>query len=158
MISSNDMFGMSFWNLIYHKMDNEADVNFMVSSIRKQCLSIFSTTRSYRPGHYDVIRWKHFPRNWPFCAGNSLVPENSPHKGQRRGALMFSLICVWINGWGNNHEAGDLRRHRGHNDVNVMWRSISCIVRTEMSALAIASEVWITTCLVHKRLCQWKMS
>ena len=33
---------------------------------------------------------------------------------------MFSLICVWINGWVNNSEAGDLRRHRGHYDVNVM--------------------------------------
>ena len=22
---------------------------------------------------------------------------------------MFSLICVWINGWVNNREAGDLR-------------------------------------------------
>ena len=33
---------------------------------------------------------------------------------------MFSLICVWLNGWVNNHEAGDLRRHRGHYDVNVM--------------------------------------
>ena len=27
------------------------------------------------------------------CAGNSPVPVNSPHKGQWRGALMFSLIC-----------------------------------------------------------------
>ena len=43
-----------------------------------------------------------------------------PHKGQWSGALMFSLICVWINGWVNNGEAGDLRRHRGHYDVNVM--------------------------------------
>ena len=34
-------------------------------------------------------------------------PVNSPHKGQWRGALMFSLICVWINGWVNNREAGD---------------------------------------------------
>ena len=33
---------------------------------------------------------------------------------------MFSLICVWINGWLNNRQAGDLRRHRGHYDVNVM--------------------------------------
>ena len=33
---------------------------------------------------------------------------------------MFYLICIWINGWVNNHEAGDLRRHRGHFDVNVM--------------------------------------
>ena len=33
---------------------------------------------------------------------------------------MFSLICTWINKWVNNREAGDLRRHRGHYDVNVM--------------------------------------
>ena len=44
-----------------------------------------------------------------------------PHKkGQWRGALMFSLICVWINDWVNNREAGDLRRYRGHYDVTVM--------------------------------------
>ena len=33
---------------------------------------------------------------------------------------MFSLICVWINGWANNREAGDLRRYRGHYDVIAM--------------------------------------
>ena len=32
----------------------------------------------------------------------------------------FSLICVLINGWVNNREAGDLRRHRVHYDVTVM--------------------------------------
>ena len=53
------------------------------------------------------------------CAGNSPVPVNSPHKGQWRGALMFSLICAWINDWVNNRDAGDLRRHHGHYDVNV---------------------------------------
>ena len=56
----------------------------------------------------------------PFCAGNSPVPVNSPHKGQWRGALMFSLICVWINGWVSNRDAGDFRRHRCHYDVIVM--------------------------------------
>ena len=30
---------------------------------------------------------------------------------------MFSLICVWINGWVNNREAGDLKRYRTHYDV-----------------------------------------
>ena len=45
---------------------------------------------------------------------------NSPHKGQWRGALMFSLNCAWINGWVNYREAGDLRRHRTDNDVTVM--------------------------------------
>ena len=57
------------------------------------------------------------------CAGNSPVPVNSPHKGQWRRALMLSLICVWINGWVNNREAGDLRRHRAHYDVIVMMTS-----------------------------------
>ena len=41
---------------------------------------------------------------------------NSPIKGHWRGVLMFSLICVWINGWVNNGEAGDLRRYRAHCD------------------------------------------
>ena len=47
-------------------------------------------------------------------------PVNSPHKGQWRGALMFCLICTRINGWVNNREAGDLRRHPTHCDVIVM--------------------------------------
>ena len=46
---------------------------------------------------------------------------NSPHKGQWRGALIFSLICSWINSWVNNDGADDLRRHRAHNDVTVMY-------------------------------------
>ena len=48
--------------------------------------------------HDDVIKWKHFPRYWPFVRGIHRSPVNSSHKGQWRGALMFSLICVWIYG------------------------------------------------------------
>ena len=70
--------------------------------------------------HDDVIKWKHFLRYWPFVWGIHRSTANSPHKGQWRGALIFSLICVWINGWVNNREAGDLRRHRAHYDVIVM--------------------------------------
>ena len=58
----------------------------------------------------DVIKWKHFPRYWPFVRGIHRSPVNSPHKSQWRGALMFSLIYTWIRGWVNNREAGDLRR------------------------------------------------
>ena len=84
-----------------------------------------------------VYNWIHFPRltlSWwrhqmetfsallALCAGNSPAPVNSPHKGQWRGALMFSLICARIN----DCEAGDLRRHRGHHDVNVMhWPQLT---------------------------------
>ena len=43
--------------------------------------------------HDDVIKWKHFPRYWSFVWGIHWSPVNSPHKGQWRRALMFSLIC-----------------------------------------------------------------
>ena len=46
--------------------------------------------------------------------------RNAPHKGQWRGALVFSLICAWINGWVNNRLAGDLRRYCTHYHVTVM--------------------------------------
>ena len=53
--------------------------------------------------------WRHqmeiFSALLALCAGNS--PVNSPHKGQCRGALMFSLICAWINSWVNNQEIWD---------------------------------------------------
>ena len=47
-------------------------------------------------------------------------PVNSPHKGQCRGALVFSLICVWSNSWANASDAGALWCHRAHYDVIVM--------------------------------------
>ena len=68
----------------------------------------------------DVITWKHFPRYCPFVREIHRSLVNSRHKDQWRGALGFSFICAWINGWINNHEAGDLRRHRAHHDVIVM--------------------------------------
>ena len=58
-----------------------------------------------------------FPRYWPLVWGIHRSPMNSPQKDQWRRALMFSLIRASINGWVNNGEAGDLRRHRAHYDV-----------------------------------------
>ena len=69
--------------------------------------------------------WRHqmktFPRYWPLCGeftGHRWIPLT---KCQCRGALMFSLICVWINGWVNNRKAGDLRRHPAHYGTTVMF-------------------------------------
>ena len=70
--------------------------------------------------HDDVIKWKDL-RYCAFVWGIHRSPVNSSHRGQWRGAWMFSLICAWINGWVNNRDAGDLRRHRPHNYVTVMW-------------------------------------
>ena len=68
--------------------------------------------------------WRHlmgtFSALLALCAGIHRSPINSPLKGQWCGALMLSLICAWTNGWVNNREAGDLRRHGAHYDVTVM--------------------------------------
>ena len=93
--------------------------NLLSASIAMQsrCLLCFRAVWQF---YDDVIKWKHFPRYWPFVRGIHRSSVNSPHKGQWRGTLMFSLICVWINDWVNNREAGDMRRYRAHYDVILM--------------------------------------
>ena len=90
--------------------------------------------------HDDVIRWKYAPRCWPFVRGIHRSSVNSPHKGQWR-ALIFSLICVWINDWVNNRETGDLRRHRAHHDV-------TAIVRESIIMCTYYAQLW-TDCHSH---------
>ena len=65
--------------------------------------------------------------------GNSPVPGEFLHKGQWRGALMFSLICTRISGWVTNGEAGDLRRYRDHYDVIVMGSDFVCMESSRIS-------------------------
>ena len=82
-------------------------------------LNVFWVTDTWpkHPFQGDVIKWKHLARYWPFVRGIHRSPVNSPHTGQWRGALMFSLIYAWRNSWVHNREAGDLRRHRAQ-----LWR------------------------------------
>ena len=87
--------------------------------------------------HDDVIKWKHFPRYWPFCVGNSPVTG-----GQWRGALMFSLICAWINRSVNNREAGDLRLYRAHYDVIVMNYEWEIVGRMNSLVIGLIWNVW----------------
>ena len=82
--------------------------------------------------------WRHqmetfLPRYWPFARGIHWSPVNSPHKGQWRGALMFSLICVWFNGSANNRDAGGLRRYSAHCDVIVMHWTKGGITQSKRS-------------------------
>ena len=69
----------------------------------------------------DVIKWKHFLCYMPFVWGIHWSSVNSAHKGQWRGALIFSLICAARNGRVNNRDTVDWRRHRTHYDVTVMY-------------------------------------
>ena len=103
------------------------------------------------------LLWRHemetFSALLAFCAGNSpRSPVNSPHKGQRRGAFMFSLICTWTNSWANNRDAGDLRCHRAHYDVIVMlavlfgpWRRLTMETLSALPAFLrkSAADWWI---------------
>ena len=72
--------------------------------------------------------WRHqmetFSALLAICAGNSPVTGKFPALCQWGGALMFSLICAWMNGWANNREDGDLRCHRTHYDVIVMSTAV----------------------------------
>ena len=70
--------------------------------------------------HDDVIKWKPFPRYWPFVRGFYRSPVNSPHKGQWRGAFgVFFDLC--LNKRFSKQTRGDLRRHSAHCDVIAMW-------------------------------------
>ena len=76
-----------------------------------------------------------------FVRGIHHSPLDSPHIGQWRGALMFSLICAWTNGWANNRDDGDLRHHRNHYDVTVIgrcWYYFEVLTQMSISFLAIS--------------------
>ena len=103
------------------------------------------------PCHDDVMKLKHFPRYWPFVRGIHRSPVNSPHKGQWREALIFSLIGAWINGWVNNREAGDLRRHRAHYDVIVMWKAAN--LNTVMARPLFSKTIKLTHLNIVPHIC-----
>ena len=110
----------------------------MVAEDMVACMANLSNIKVLYLQHDDVIKWKHFPRYWPFVRGIHRSPVDSPHKGQDRGALMFSLICAWTNGWANNRDAADLRRHHTHYDITVMSRT--CVYPEEGFHLSAPSQ------------------
>ena len=79
------------------------------------CISLWFGTEEFRLRMTSSYR-NIFRVTGPLC-------EEFPSQRPWRGAVMFSLICAWINGWVNNPEAGDLRCHRGHYDVIVMYKN-----------------------------------
>ena len=93
----------------------------------RQCIDLnchLSVVKDRHPSHplknsslIYMMTWRRhrmetFSALLAICAGNSPVPGEFP--AQR------PVIAVWINGWVNNREAGDLRRYCAHYDVTVM--------------------------------------
>ena len=83
--------------------------------------------------------------------GINWSPVNSPHKGQWRRALMFSLICTWIKCCVNSREAVDLRHHRAHYDVTVMIGKYSSICLTHLS---LSTAWWKVTVTCYPLICE----
>ena len=67
----------------------------------------------------------------PVTAGIHRSPVNSPHTDQWRGALMFSLICAWINGWVKNQDAGDIET-----PSRPLWRHCNVVPNSDPVILA----------------------
>ena len=60
-----------------------------------------------------------FPRYWLLVRGiHRWIPRT---KASDAELWLFSLIRARINGWVNNGEAVDLRRHRSYYDAIVMY-------------------------------------
>ena len=72
----------------------------------------------------QVPLWPHqmetFSALLDVCEENSLVTCEFPSRRPVTRNLMYSLIRALTNGWVNNRDAGDLKRHRAHYDVIVM--------------------------------------
>ena len=99
----------------------------------------------------DVIKWKHFPCYWPFVRGNHQSPVDSPRKGKWRGALVFSFICAWTNGWVNNRDAEFFRRHRADCDITAMtspWGSF-WVLHLTWYDICFESVNLQTSCIYH---------
>ena len=137
----NVLHMISHWNCSYYNKTwlytcNEHATKLETRTLcwQEQSICLLNLTHYYLSKHQQeaslgkilgIMAWWHHQMETlsallTLCMGNSPVLVNSPHKGQWCWALMFSLICASINDWVNNCQAGDLRRHCGHYDVNIM--------------------------------------
>ena len=77
----------------------------------------------------DVIKWRHFPRYWPFVRGIHRSLVNSTHKGQWRGALMFFFdlrlnerLSKQSSCWWFETPSRPLWRHSNGNDATFVTK------------------------------------
>ena len=89
--------------------------NFAVSSVNVDDISQSGTNTSE---HGGVIKWKYFPRYWVFV--RELHRLILLTKASDAELWCFPWSTPEQNGWANNQDAGDLKRHRAHYDIIVM--------------------------------------
>ena len=85
------------------------------------------------------------------CAGNSPVTGEFPDEGQWCQFFMFSLICAWTNGWVNNRDASDLRRHSAHYVTVMLYH-----IKQSYSMRAMRTLWSATSSSPHDGVIKWK--
>ena len=99
--------------------------------------------------HDDVIT---FSAWLVLCEGNPPVTDGFP--SQRPVTQSIDVFITWTDGWANNRDVGDLRRHRAHFDVIVMYIKSATQIKPKHNKGQIDSTVsgkhwsellWVTT-------------
>ena len=117
-------------HLYWYDVGSElGDYCVYISLSTYQCQAISRQSTDYKFGLFMMTssNGNIFRVTGPLCGeftGHRWIPST---KASDAELWFFSLICVWINGWVNNGEAGDLRRYRAHYDVTVMF-SLFCAI------------------------------
>ena len=115
------------WMPLRLKFQANLFVEHILQAINKEDIKFFNGVNPSVVGgfgsHDDVIKWKHFPSDWPFVGviyRSLMNPPTHPKSSQWRFEVFF--ICAWTNDWANKLDAGHSRRHRAHYDVTVMHK------------------------------------
>ena len=106
-----------WWDSPAHYTDIVCDMAFSTACVGwKKCkcqssklLTFWGETPANSP-HTEPVIWKAFPSS---CKYDASVKQAC--------YLEHRTVITSMNVWVNNGEAGDLRRHRAHHDVTVMW-------------------------------------
>ena len=133
---------ISHWMCLLNDHGDIAHIEFKIflnTSIQRSVYFVRDTS------HDDVIKWKYFPRYWPFVRGI----HRSSHTKASDDELWCSLSSapeqtVWVN----NRDAGDLRRNRAHYNCNILLRSpMPCKL---LYLMCIGHSDW---CLYYESIC-----
>ena len=100
----------------------------MSDVLLSRCIGLANLSGFYRPLHNDVMKRNIFRVTGHLCGeftGPRWIPLTKASDAER---WCFLWSAPWINGWVNNREASDLRRHRAHHDIMAMvcGKSPSC--------------------------------